>query len=164
MIEMKTRGYSIGARGIASLIDRPDIWSNCAHRPLQSKRKDACKSGGVHIWAEERSPSIANDGLRLARHILPRPLRPARHEWSPREIGAQMAGTRPGSSCPMWDRRIARQRENDASIAAKAGFGCPVTNHSPYDNQVRSPRGRAFTGREPYPAPHARRGDERRSE
>ena len=55
-----------------------------------------------------------------------------------------------------WQARIARQKEIDASIAAKAEF--EYLYDKPYRGQQESPRGRSFHRGEPQPAPRAGRG------
>ena len=52
--------------------------------------------------------------------------------------------------------RIARQKEIDASIAAKAEF--EYLYDKPYEDKKKSPRRRALHRREPQPAPRAGRG------
>ncbi len=61
-----------------------------------------------------------------------------------------------------WEARIARQKEIDASIAAKAEF--EYLYDKPYEDNEARPRRRAVHGREPVAAPRARRGRERRAD
>jgi hypothetical protein len=51
MIEMKTRGYSIGARGIANLIDRPDIWEQLRSPTAAIEAKRCLQIGEESIYA-----------------------------------------------------------------------------------------------------------------
>ena len=79
-------------------------------------------------------------------------------EWEiPREADARAGRTRRRSSTPTGGRpRIARQKEIDASIAAKAEF--EVSLRQAVRRQEEGPRGRAIHGREPLAAPCAGRG------
>ena len=49
LIEMKTRGYSIRARGDQSLTNRPDIWEQLRSPTAAMEEKNARKSGGVQV-------------------------------------------------------------------------------------------------------------------
>ncbi|PKM38253.1 MAG: site-specific DNA-methyltransferase [Gammaproteobacteria bacterium HGW-Gammaproteobacteria-10] len=76
-------------------------------------------------WAEERSPSIVTDesnvGLR-SRSAQPTPFKPF-EEWEiPREADANWPDVAKQLHAEWWQHRIARQKEIDASIAAKADF------------------------------------------
>ena len=55
-----------------------------------------------------------------------------------------------------WQQRIARQKEIDASIAAKADF--EYLYDKPYEDKQEGPRRRAVHRREPLAAPRAGRG------
>jgi hypothetical protein len=54
LIERKTRGYSIRARGDESFIDRPDIWQQLSSPTAAIDEKKACKS-------EESIYGVRND-------------------------------------------------------------------------------------------------------
>ena len=61
-----------------------------------------------------------------------------------------------------WEARIARQKEIDASIAAKAEF--EYLYDRPYEDNAAGPRRRPVHGREPVAAPRARRRRGRRAD
>ena len=84
-------------------------------------------------------------------------------EWEiPREADAEWPDAAKKLHADWWQARIARQKEIDASIAAKAEF--EYLYDKPYHGQQEGPRGRPVHGREPVAAPRARRGRERRAD
>ena len=77
-------------------------------------------------------------------------------DWEvPREAPKDWPETAKVPLARFWEARIGRQKEIDASIAAKADF--EYLYDKPYVDNVKSPRSRAVHGGEPQPAPHARR-------
>ena len=93
-----------------------------------------------------------NENLKRSYTIKTLPKRPA-DPW-PEEIAKVHAD--------WWQARIARQKEIDASIAAKAEF--EYLYDKPYDGQQEGPRGWSFHSGEPQSPPHAGRGRERRTD
>jgi adenine-specific DNA-methyltransferase len=77
------------------------------------------QNGGVHIWAEARSPSIATDAPPPSAHPT-KTFKPF-EEWEiPREGDEKWPDAAKKLHADWWKQRIARQNEIDASIAAKA--------------------------------------------
>ncbi len=133
-----------------------------------------------HGFVYERVPhitlkSIANNAeidviwekwqakLEPLREKLNAALKKTWQEWEiPREADAKWPDAAKKLHADWWQARIARQKEIDASIAAKAEF--EYLYDKPYDGQEEGPRRRSLHRREPSPAPRAGRGRERRAD
>ena len=127
-----------------------------------------------HGFVYERVPhitlkSIANNAeidviwdkwqakLEPLREKLNAALKKTWQEWEiPREADAKWPDAAKKLHADWWQARIARQKEIDTSIAAKAEF--EYLYDKPYDGQEEGPRGRSLHRREPQPAPRAGRG------
>ena len=82
-------------------------------------------------------------------------------EWEiPREAEAKWPDAAKKLHADWWQARIARQKEIDASIAAKAEF--EYLYDKPYDDKKKVRVAGPFTVESLSPAPRARRGRERR--
>ena len=83
-------------------------------------------------------------------------------EWEvPREAPADWPEAAKKPLADFWEARIARQKAIDASIAARRSSSSSTIGRTRSEDR---PRRRAVHGREPQPAPHARRRRERRAD
>ena len=84
-------------------------------------------------------------------------------EWEiPREADAKWPDAAKKLHADWWQARIARQKEIDASIAAKAEF--EYLYDKPYDDKKKVRVAGPFTVESLSPAPRAGRGRERRAD
>ena len=84
-------------------------------------------------------------------------------EWEiPREADAKWPDAAKKLHAEWWQARIARQKEIDASIAAKAEF--EYLYDKPYEDKKKVRVAGPVHGREPLAAPRARRRRERRTD
>ena len=103
-----------------------------------------------------------HDTLRLLRRELNGALGTSWEEWEiPRDADDSWPEAVRKIHADWWEQRIARQREIDASIAAKADYEYPLRQALP--RQEKGPRRRTIYGGKPLPAPPAGRGRGRRT-
>ena len=133
-----------------------------------------------HGFVYERVPhitlkSIANNAeidviwekwqakLEPLREKLNAALKKTWQEWEiPREADAKWPDAAKKLHADWWEARIARQKEIDASIAAKAEF--EYLYDKPYEDKKKVRVAGPFTVESLSPAPRARRGRERRTD
>ena len=133
-----------------------------------------------HGFVYERVPhitlkSIANNAeidviwdkwqakLEPLREKLNAALKKTWQEWEiPREADAKWPDAAKKLHADWWQARIARQKEIDASIAAKAEF--EYLYDKPYEDKKKVRVAGPFTVESLSPAPRARRGRERRAD
>ena len=95
--------------------------------------------------------------LELLRNKLNAVLKKQWQEWEiPRDPDEAWPESAKKLHAEWWNARIARQKEIEASIAAKAEY--EYLYDKPYDDKKKGPRGRSFHRGEPQPPPRARRG------
>ncbi|MGH2396268.1 MAG: site-specific DNA-methyltransferase [bacterium] len=125
----------ITLKSIANNAEIDVIWDNwqATLEPLREKHNQALVGWAERSEAHQSPGPTASDGLRSRSAHPTKPFKPF-EEWEiPREADAKWPDEAKKLHADWWQARIARQKEIDASIAAKAEF--EYLYDKPYDDK-----------------------------